>query len=62
VLDSSQVVAEALWQYLHGAGLLHDGVRGPDQFLVSDFTDSFEASTRLFFSEAVHLERYPLWN
>ena len=62
VLDSSEVVAEALWLYLKGAGLLNEGNRGQDQFLVSDFTESFEASTRLFFTQAVHLERYPLWN
>ena len=30
-------------------------------FLVSDFTPSFEASTKLFFGKKVHLEQYQLW-
>lgn len=62
VLDSSEVVAEALFGYLESSHLLNDGQRSTDHFLVSDYTDSFEASTRLFFTEAVHLEEYPLWS
>lgn len=62
VLDSSEVVAEALFGYLKTSHLLNDGPLGTDHFLVSDYTDSFEASTRLFFTEAVHLEEYPLWS
>ncbi len=62
VLDSSDVVAKALYEYLSQAGLLNDQAPGTDHFLVSDFTDSFEASTKLFFHEAVHLEKHPLWN
>ena len=30
-------------------------------FYVSDFTRSFEESTRIFFEQEVHLEHYPLW-
>lgn len=62
VLDSSDVVARALYEYLSQADLLNDQALGTDHFLVSDFTDSFEASTKLFFHEAVHLEKHPLWN
>lgn len=62
VLDSSEVVALALRSHLHDAGLLNEGPRGPDKFLVSDYTDSFEASTKLFFTESVHLEKFPLWS
>jgi glutamate racemase len=61
VLDSSEVVAEALFGYLEASHLLNDGPRSTDHFLVSDYTDSFEASTRLFFTEAVHLEEHLLW-
>lgn len=61
VLDSSEVVAQALKQHLTDAGLLT--VQQPHhQFLVSDYTDSFEASTRIFFQEKVHLDKHPLWN
>ncbi len=63
VLDSSEVVAEALYRYLAGRGLLNNEVNPPShQFLVSDFTDSFESSTRLFFQKEVHLEEHPLWS
>lgn len=62
VLDSSEVVAKALFEHLTSQALLNDQHGGEDHFLVSDFTDSFEASTKLFFREGVHLEKHPLWN
>jgi glutamate racemase len=62
VLDSSEVVARALYEYLSSERLVNDQKGGNDHFLVSDYTDSFEASTKLFFHESVHLERHPLWN
>lgn len=61
ILDSSEVVASALQEYLRQEGLLNTSPP-VDTFLVSDFTDSFESSTRLFFQKMVHLEKYPLWN
>lgn len=61
ILDSADVVAEALHQYLMRHGLLNSGPRRTDHFLVSDYTESFESSTKLFFTEQVHLEQYPLW-
>lgn len=62
ILDSSEVVARALKQHLEESKLLNPGI-GPvsHQFLVSDYTTSFEASTRLFFHEQVNLEKHPLW-
>lgn len=62
VLDSSEVVAKALKEHLEERQLLNPGI-GPvqHQFLVSDYTSSFEASTRLFFREQVTLEKHPLW-
>ena len=62
VLDSSEVVAKALFDYLHANKLLGEKRSEQDHFLVSDFTESFEASTRLFFKESVHLEKHALWN
>lgn len=61
VLDSSEVVASALKEYLDRNGLLNHG-KASYQFLVSDYTESFEASARLFFHESVQLEKHPLWN
>jgi glutamate racemase len=63
ILDSSEVVASALKRHLSETNLLNNTSEKPShQFLVSDYTSSFEASTRLFFLEQVHLEKHPLWN
>ncbi|MFN5168435.1 MAG: glutamate racemase [Cyclobacteriaceae bacterium] len=62
ILDSSEVVAQALDNYLTQHELKCTGGGIPaHEFLVSDYTDSFEASTRIFFGEQVHLTRHPLW-
>ena len=60
ILDSSEVVARALEMHLKKEGLLSTSP-AQDAFLVSDYTESFESSTRLFFQKTVHLEKYPLW-
>jgi glutamate racemase len=63
ILDSSEVVAQALKSYLLQKNLLNTSTSSPShQFLVSDYTSSFEASTRLFFHEFVELQKHPLWN
>lgn len=62
VLDSAQVVAHALQRYLAYNQLLNEKESQVDHFFVSDYTESFETSTRLFFGEKVMLERHPLWN
>ncbi|MGE0587389.1 MAG: glutamate racemase [Cyclobacteriaceae bacterium] len=62
ILDSSEIVADALRAYLNENKLLNLGSNSTKHFYVSDFTPSFEASTRLFFGEIVHLEQHRLWN
>lgn len=62
VLDSSVVVAEALKQYLASTDLLNKNGTGERHFFVSDYTEAFEAATRIFFDETVKLEKHPLWN
>lgn len=61
ILDSSEAVADALRDYLTEARLLNTIPHPKHQFLVSDYTESFEASTKLFFGEVVHLEKHSLW-
>ena len=65
VLDPSDVVAATVRDYLHAHGLaapMRPGGPAPaHHFYVSDFTRSFEESTRLFFGQSVQLEHYPLW-
>lgn len=62
ILDSSEVVATALRSYLEHEQLLNDEPAPSHHFLVSDYTDSFESSARLFFHESVHLEKHGLWS
>ena len=62
LLDSSEVVAQALKNYLLTEGLLSVTPTPNHQFLVSDYTASFEASTRIFFQQEVHLQKHALWN
>jgi glutamate racemase len=61
ILDSSVVVAEALRQYLEKEKLLNTEGK-EQQFYVSDYTEAFEAATRIFFGQQVQLEKHPLWN
>ena len=62
ILDSSEIIAIALKKYLEKEEMLNEQLSANRHFLVSDYTDSFEASARMFFHEAVHLEKHPLWN
>jgi glutamate racemase len=48
-------------RYLADNGLLKGGEGSFRKFFVSDYTSSFEASTRIFFGEQLHLELYRLW-
>jgi len=61
VFDSSEVVADALYSFLDESNLLSKRQEMEDHFLVSDFTEQFEASTTRFFGSRVHLEEKKLW-
>lgn len=61
VLDTSEIVAKSLRQYLFDNQLLNTMNAHIKHFYVSDYTASFENSTKLFFGEQIHLEHYPLW-
>ncbi|MBL7857209.1 MAG: glutamate racemase [Cyclobacteriaceae bacterium] len=62
ILDSSEVIAQALQTYLTEADLINTSTTPSHQFLVSDYTESFEAAAKIFFHESVHLDKHPLWN
>lgn len=62
IIDSSSLVADCLKKYLYDNNLLSNKSLGTDKFYVSDYTPSFEASTKIFFGEEVHIEQYPLWH
>lgn len=61
IYDSTDVVAEAVHQRLESHGLLRDTPAPAHRFYVSDFTSSFENTTRTFYGESIHLEHYGLW-
>jgi glutamate racemase len=58
VIDSSKIVANHLRKKLMESGQLNDSTDEPKhRFLVSDFTDYFQAISKLFFEEEIELER-----
>ncbi|OJJ17791.1 glutamate racemase [marine bacterium AO1-C] len=61
ILDSSEIVAQSLKGLLEMHNLTNKSGKVFQKFYVSDFTQSFETSTKLFFGQHVHLEHYPLW-
>ncbi|QRR03152.1 glutamate racemase [Dyadobacter sandarakinus] len=61
ILDSSEIVARSLKGFLEQHYLLNEKGEGRRQFFVSDYTQSFEQSTEIFFGKQIQLEHYPLW-
>jgi glutamate racemase len=61
VLDTSEIVAKSLKKYLVENDALNPLNAHIKHFYVSDFTQSFETSTKIFFGEQIRLEYYPLW-
>jgi glutamate racemase len=62
IIDSAQVVAEAVKEYLQFSDMVATNRPGENHFMVSDYTPAFEAATRIFFEQKVELEKYPLWD
>lgn len=61
IIDSSEVVAQYVYDLLKDQELLNNGAGGKHCFYVSDYTDSFEKSTRVFFKNEIHLNAVSLW-
>jgi len=61
VIDSSETVAKSLKAYLEYNLLINQNSKTSYEFMVSDYTISFEELTKLFFGEMVHLEQFKLW-
>ena len=62
VIDSAQIVAKHIERVLLEKQLTSSKKEGVHHFYVSDFTNSFQQSTKLFFEEEVHLELYKIWD
>jgi glutamate racemase len=61
ILDSGEIVAAYLKKVLAKKKLLAEKLPGKHHFYVSDFTPSFEQSTKIFFKEKIHLELKNIW-
>lgn len=61
IVNTAEIVAEHVRNRLNELNLQNDGKGGGHQFYVSDYTASFETSTRLFFGEKIHLRLNNIW-
>ncbi len=61
VIDSSEMVAASLKAYLEYHLLVNTSAKAENEFMVSDYTSSFEELTKLFFGSQVHLKNHKLW-
>jgi len=61
VLDSTLFTVKDIENKLRKRNLLNDEKNKAHQFYVSDYTHSFEETTRLFYKEHLQLDHYPIW-
>ncbi|MCF8255190.1 MAG: glutamate racemase [Bacteroidia bacterium] len=67
VIDSSEIVALTVKEVLEKHHLLNEskpakfGFKKTQQFFVSDFTQSFEETSKIFFNEKVKLKQFNIW-
>ena len=61
IIDTARVVALHVKDTLQKNKLLSTVKKPSQQFFVSDFTKSFEESTRYFFKNKIHLEKKDIW-
>lgn len=62
LVNSAHLIAMTVHEYLKNKNALSKTTATPTmQFFVSDYTSSFEKSTKIFFGDLVHLEKLDLW-
>nr|MBK9652019.1 glutamate racemase [Bacteroidota bacterium] len=61
IIDSAEIVAQHVKQVLQNKKLLNKGEARKHHFFVSDYTQSFEKSTRFFFKGKIKLELQNIW-
>jgi glutamate racemase len=62
ILDSTVLVADEVARVLSERNLENGGGEVTHRFMVSDYTDAFEKSTRLFFKERLELTESRIWD
>lgn len=61
IIDTAGVVADKVKEVLKERNILNKKNKTVHHFYVSDFTKSFEESTRYFFRNKIHLEKVDFW-
>lgn len=61
IIDSAEIVAESVFNNLAEKGLLNTAKTQKSRFYVSDYTESFASSTKIFYKDKIQLEYFPLW-
>jgi len=62
IINTAEIVAQYVQQRLKDLDLLNATEPKRHQFYVSDYTPSFEKSTKLFFGEKIHLKQHNIWS
>jgi glutamate racemase len=62
IINTAEIVAEFVKTRLEESELLNTGKQKKHQFFVSDYTSSFESSTKLFFGQKIHLILNAIWD
>jgi glutamate racemase len=62
IIDSAECTANFLLKTLIEYNLLSDLPNGDHEFYVSDYTDAFEHSSKLFFGNEIHLQKINIWS
>ncbi len=61
IIDTAGVVADRVKEVLKDNKLINKNKNPKHHFYVSDFTKSFEESTKYFFKNKIHLEKMNFW-
>ncbi len=61
IINTAEIVAGYTGKLLSDKKLLNQSSKKEDEFYVSDFTESFEQSTKIFFPEQIKLQYMPIW-
>lgn len=62
IIDPAHAVAVTVKKELEQHHLINLHGQGEKHFYVSEYTESFAAGAKIFFSEAIKLEHHPLWD
>jgi glutamate racemase len=62
IINSAEIVSKAVQTFLHDKGLLNPKTSEPKhKFFVSDYTESFEETAKIFFGASLKLKKNNLW-